>query len=61
MDPDRAITVREFAEMVQQALQNRFALAMGAAFGALASGIGSSDLRVDTLEAEVRALKLHTA
>ena len=59
-DPDRAIAVRECAEMVQQALQNRVAPAMGAAFGALAAD-GSANLRVDTLEAEVRSLKRHTA
>ena len=59
-DPERAITVRECAEMVQQALQNRVAAAMGAAFGALAAD-GSANLRVETLEAEVRSLKLRTA
>ena len=47
--------------MVQEALQNRVAPAMGAAFGALAAEIGSTNLRVDSLEAEVRALKLRTA
>ena len=51
VDLDGPIAVRECAAMVQEALQNKVALAE----------IGSTNLRVDNLEAEVRVLKLHIA
>ena len=61
VDLDGPIAVRECAAMVQEALQNKVAPAMGASLGALAAEIGSTNLRVDNLEAEVRVLKLHIA
>ena len=61
MDEEQPITAKQCAAMIQEALQQRAAPAMGASFGALSGAISYTNNRVEVLEAEVRSLKLRTA
>ena len=61
MEDEQQITAKQCAAMIQEALQQRAAPAMGASFGALSGAISSTNTRVEVLEAEVRSLKLRTA
>ena len=57
MDEERPIPAKQCAAMLQEALQQKVAPAMGASFGALAGAISSTEKRADVLEAEIRSLK----
>ena len=61
MEDEQPITAKQCAAMIQEALQQRVAPAMGASFGTLSGAISSTNTRMGVLEAEVRSLMLRTA
>ena len=60
MEDEQPITAKECAAMIQEALQQRVAPAIGASFGALSGAISSTNNRVEVLEAEVQRHPLLT-
>ena len=61
MEDEQPITAKQCAAMIQEALQQRVAPAMGASFRTLSGAVSSTNTRVEVLEAEARSLKLRTA